>query len=224
MPKPKANLSANQDPSAFINRIVKFGVKPADQFLANPKNPRTHPTFQRQAMEEALGKVGFVAPVIETSDGYLLDGHERIYQALVKNSDVPYVVLDIHSDDPDADFVLATFDPLGALASYDANQLDDLLKGMETDGDALKKMLNNLWDTYTPAVYADELSGVRPDEKLDIYLNATIKQVVLLFTNEQYDAVIPKLAAARAREGVETNTELFMRMLDIYEQAASPTD
>jgi hypothetical protein len=211
-------------PTQFTNRIIKFGVKAADQFLANPKNPRTHPIFQRQAMEEALGKVGFVAPVIETSDGYLLDGHERIYQALLNNSEVPYVVLDIHSDDPDADFVLATFDPLGALASYDPTQLDDLLKGMETDGESLQKMLNNLWDTYTPMLYENTERGLNPDERLDVFLNATIKQVVLMFTNEQFDNVIPRLSAARAREGVETNAELFLRMLDVYEHTASAAD
>jgi hypothetical protein len=223
MPK-KTNPPVNQDPAAFANRIIKFGVKPADQFLANPKNPRTHPAFQRQAMEEALKKVGFVAPVVETTDGYLLDGHERIYQALVKNSDVPYVVVDIHSDDPDADFVLATFDPLGALASYDTNQLDELMQGVDAEGEALKKMLNDLRDLHKPISYGDGFRGETPDERLDVYLNATIKQVVLIYSNEQYDALIPRLASARQELGVETNSELFLRILECYEQTRSAAD
>lgn len=210
----------------FQNRIVKFGVKAADQFLANPKNPRVHPQAQREAMEEALGKVGFIAPVIESSDGYLLDGHERIYQALTNNSEVPYVVVDIHSDDADADFVLATYDALTGMAKYDAGQLDSLLQELDAGGGAIEKMLNTLWDTYTPVVYENSLSGVTPDEKLDIYLNATIKQVVLLFPNEEYDTIIPRLAAARQREGVETNSQLFVKMLEVYENAtgAANTD
>src|SRR5262245_11846689 len=99
---------------ALKNRIIQYGTKPADQFLANPKNPRVHPISQREAMDEALKKVGFVLPVVETKDGYLLDGHERIYQALINNDDVPYVVVDISSDEVDADYVLATLDALGA--------------------------------------------------------------------------------------------------------------
>lgn len=205
----------------FKNRILKYGTKRADQFLANPKNPRVHPIPQRQAMEQALGKVGFVAPVMETSDGYLLDGHERIYQALLNNSEVPYVVLDIHSDDPDADYVLATFDPLGALGTYDPELLDELLKQVDPDGDAVQKMLNDLWDIHTPSLYADDYRGQTNDEKLDVFLNATIKQIVLMLTNEQFDEVIPRLAAAREYEGLETNTQLFLRMLKVYENTCS---
>lgn len=208
----------------FKNRIISFGVKSADQFLANPKNPRVHPIPQRQAMEEALGKVGFVAPVMETVDGYLLDGHERIYQALLNNSEVPYVVLDIHSDDPDADYVLATFDPLGALGTYDPALLDELLKQVEPDGESIQKMLNDLWDVHAIRSYTDDQRGESPDERLDTFLNATIKQVVLHFSNEQFDDVIPRLAAAREQEGVLTNSELFLRMLDIYENVSSNTN
>jgi hypothetical protein len=209
-------------PPQFKNRILSYGTKPADQFLANPKNPRVHPIPQREAMEEALGKVGFIAPVIETSDGYLLDGHERIYQALLNNSDVPFVVVDIHSDDADADYALATYDALTALGNYDPVMLDELLQGIDAGEAAIAKMLNNLWDSNTVAVYSDESSGVLPDEKLDIYLNATIKQVVLLFTNEQFDDVIPRLSALRQRIGAETNTELFLNMLEHYENVTSP--
>lgn len=154
----------------FKNRIIRFGVKKADQFLANPKNPRMHPIPQREAMEEALTDVGFVAPVIETSDGYLLDGHERIYQALANNSDVPFVVLDIHSDDPEADYVLATFDPLGAMGTYDPALLDELLKAVEPEGDNIQRMLNDLWDVHAIRSYTDDQRGTRPDEQLDTFL------------------------------------------------------
>lgn len=210
----------------FKNRIISFGVKSADQFLANPKNPRVHPIPQRQAMEEALGKVGFVAPVMETSDGYLLDGHERIYQALLNNSEVPYVVLDIHSDDPDADYVLATFDPLGALGTYDPALLDELLQAVEVDEDAVQKMLNSLWDDYAGSINSDDLhvSDRLPDEKLDIYLQATIKQIVIILTNEQYDDVIARLGAIRANLGFETNAEVFLKLLETYENVTSAAD
>lgn len=206
------------------NRIIKFGTKKADQFLANPKNPRLHPIPQREAMEEALGRVGWIAPVIETKDGYLLDGHERIYQALVDNSDVPYVVVDIHSDDADADYALATFDALTAMGNYDPVLLDELLQNVDAGEDAIAKMLNNLWDSHTVEVYSDDAQGVTPDEKLDIYLNATIKQIVLLFTNDQFDDVVPRLSALRQRDGVETNSDLFLRMLEHYENHTGQTD
>jgi hypothetical protein len=128
----------------FENRILSYGVKPADQFLANPANPRIHPQFQRGVMKAALTTVGFVAPVIETRDGYLLDGHERIFQALENNSDVPFIVLDMDSDDPDAAYVLATFDPITSLAKYDTDKLNQLLAAVNSDQVVIQQMLSEL--------------------------------------------------------------------------------
>jgi ParB family chromosome partitioning protein len=128
---------------SFKNRILEYGVKPADQFLAHPKNARMHPQFQREAMKAALDTVGFVAPVLEAASGYLVDGHERIWQALQNNNaDVPFVRLDI-SEEEEA-YVLATFDPLTALANYDAELLDGLLQEVNSDSPAIQQMLSDL--------------------------------------------------------------------------------
>lgn len=128
---------------AFQNRIIEYGVKPADQFLAHPKNARIHPQFQREAMKAALDTVGFVAPVLEAKSGYLVDGHERIWAALQNgNADVPYVRLDI--DEDEEAYVLATFDPLTGLAMYDAELLDGLLQEVNSDNPAIQQMLSEL--------------------------------------------------------------------------------
>lgn len=127
----------------FRNRIIEYGVKPASQFLAHPKNARIHPQLQREAMKSALDTVGFVAPVLEAASGYLVDGHERIWQALQNNdADVPFVRLDI--DEDEENYILATFDPLTGLANYDAAQLDALLQEVNSDSPAIQQMLSDL--------------------------------------------------------------------------------
>lgn len=128
--------------TTFRNRIIEYGVKPADQFLAHPKNARLHPQFQRDVMQAALDSIGFVAPVIEAKSGYLLDGHERIYQALANNSDVPYVKVDV--DEDEESYILATFDPITALAKYDTQLLDGLLQEVNSDSEAVQRMLSQL--------------------------------------------------------------------------------
>lgn len=136
---------AKKKPAAaqFRNRIIEYGVKPADQFTANPSNPRCHPQFQRDVMKSALETVGFVAPVIEARNGYLLDGHERVYQALGNdNAPVPYVVVDV--DDDEANYVLATFDPITGLATYDRDILGELLETVNSDDAAVQQMLSQL--------------------------------------------------------------------------------
>lgn len=111
--------------SPFRNRILEYGVKSADQFLAHPKNARIHPEYQREVMKTALETIGYVAPVIESKSGYLLDGHERIFQALENNSDVPFVTVDI--DESEEDYILATFDASAKLAVQDVDKTLQLI-------------------------------------------------------------------------------------------------
>lgn len=117
--------------------IISYGVKPADQFLANPMNPRTHPMNQRAALGDSLERVGFIAPVLESAhSGYLLDGHERVWQALRENNaDVPYVIVDVAPEDEA--YVLATFDPIGSLAQIDPIKMGELLQEVATENEAV---------------------------------------------------------------------------------------
>lgn len=125
------------------NRIISYGTKAADQFTANPANPRLHPQYQRDVMKAVLDKLGWIAPVIENQrTGYLVDGHERVMQALARNEAVPYVVVDLTPEEEAT--ALATFDPITALATYDRAALDNLLREVATDSVAVDKMLAEL--------------------------------------------------------------------------------
>jgi DNA modification methylase len=126
------------------NRIVNHGVKPASDFLANPDNPRKHPQNQRDAMRGSLDTLGWIAPVIELANGFLLDGHERIYQALDQGDDtpVPFIVVDL--TEAEAKLALASFDFLTTMATYDRDALDALLKDVQTDDTRLQAMLSEM--------------------------------------------------------------------------------
>ncbi len=130
--------------TAWRNRIVGEGEQPASQFIANPANWRTHPQAQRDAMRGALNEVGWVQRVIvNRRTGYLVDGHERVWQAL-QNGDalVPYVEVDL-SPEEEA-YVLATLDPIGAMAMADKEKLGELLDEISTDGEAIMSLLSDL--------------------------------------------------------------------------------
>ena len=131
-------------PLAIANRIVNYGVKPADQFTAHPDNARMHPQFQRDVMRAALNRVGFVAPVVESlHSGYLLDGHERVWQGLQhNNAPIPYVVVDV--SEAEEAYILATFDPITSLAQYDQSKLDDLLRDVQSDDVAIQTLLGQV--------------------------------------------------------------------------------
>ena len=136
----------------FRNRIVGQGVKPADQFLANPSNFRKHPQIQRDAMRGALEEVGWVDDVIvnlRTSEQWpdgergvetLVDGHERVWQALQhNNAPVPYKEVDLTPKEEAK--VLATFDAITGLAEIDAAAFADVLRDVDTGSAAIQEML-----------------------------------------------------------------------------------
>lgn len=126
------------------NRIVGYTEEPPDQLLANPKNWRSHPGSQAEALRGVLGDVGIVQNVIvNRQSGFLVDGHLRVMEALKAGQPtVPVTWVDL-SDDEEA-LVLATLDPLSAMAGTDPAQLDDLLRGISTDNPAVAAMLDAL--------------------------------------------------------------------------------
>jgi len=125
------------------DRIKYFKRVPAGELLPNPKNWRTHPAEQQDAMRGLLAEIGIADAVLarETPEGLmLLDGHLRADVA----PDVQWPVLVLDVNDAEADKILATHDPLAAMAGTDSQLLGELLQGMETENAALQSMLDGL--------------------------------------------------------------------------------
>ena len=123
------------------NRIVGEGVQAASQFIANPANWRVHPQAQRDAMRGALNEVGWVQRVIvNRRTGYLLDGHERVWQAL-QNGDAPVPYVEVDLDEAEEAYVLATLDPIGAMAQASNERLGALLAEVQSGEAGVQAML-----------------------------------------------------------------------------------
>lgn len=127
----------------FQNNIIGYATKPASQFKKNPLNYRTHPKAQREAVNGSLKSLGWIAPVIENvTTGNLLDGHERVEQALPTDEDVPF--LQVRLTEEQEKLALAIFDPITALAESDGEVLVKLLSQVTTEDAALQKLIEDL--------------------------------------------------------------------------------
>ena len=126
------------------DRIKELRRVPADQLQPNPKNWRKHPEAQANALRGVLAEVGIASAVLarETPEGglMLIDGHLRT--ETLHNAEIPVLVLDVSEEE--ADKILATFDPLGAMAESDADALRALLEEVETGSQELADMLTAL--------------------------------------------------------------------------------
>lgn len=126
------------------NNIVEMGEKLASEFAPNPKNFRTHPEHQKKAMRASLDESGWIAPVIENiRTGNLIDGHERVEQALANgNAKVPFIRIDVSEQEEGK--IIASLDPIGALAEIDQNILADVLADVVSDNQDLWNFLDTL--------------------------------------------------------------------------------
>lgn len=125
------------------NRIVGLRQVRAGDLLPNPKNWRTHHESQKDALRGILNEVGYVDALLarETPEGLqLIDGHLRA--GIDPDAEVPVLVVDL--DEAEADKVLATFDPLAAMAETDSRMLESLLREIETGDDAVAQLLTDL--------------------------------------------------------------------------------
>jgi hypothetical protein len=124
---------------AWTNRIVKHGTQAAGQFLGNEANWRIHPAAQQEALRRVIGhEVGWVAPVIvnmrrsrkwpvgQRGVETMLDGHERVQLAIRKSEDEPVPTIWVDLTPDEERLVLATFDPLAAMAVTDTGKLTEL--------------------------------------------------------------------------------------------------
>ncbi len=126
------------------NRIIGLGEEDPTQLLANPFNFRLHNGPQRDALRGSLNTVGWSqAVVVNQRTGFVVDGHLRIEEALSRHEKtVPVLYVDL-SPEEEA-IVLATLDPIAAMADRDQERLNALLAEIHVDDEGLQALLDSL--------------------------------------------------------------------------------
>ena len=125
------------------DRIKSLRRVVAGTLIPSPHNWRTHPKAQQEALAGVLAEVGYADALLarETPDGLqLIDGHLRA--DLDPEAKVPVLILDV--DEAEARVLLATIDPLAAMAEADGEKLGALLADIEVESEALDAMLGEL--------------------------------------------------------------------------------
>lgn len=148
MAKPRAKKASPLDalapsPLVDVGRPKNFkGVEEflwvnADQLGENPANWRKHTNRQVNSLKSMIDEVGFVIPVLyNRRTGHLIDGHAR--KSIKKGSVVPVGVVDCSLEDERK--LLATIDPIAAMAEADTTALKALTEQVEADMKAVVGM------------------------------------------------------------------------------------
>ncbi|HEV8546091.1 MAG TPA: ParB N-terminal domain-containing protein, partial [Candidatus Limnocylindrales bacterium] len=130
--------------AVWRNRIVGHADIAPAALVPNPRNWRTHPDDQQRALSGALAEVGWVAEVlVNQTTGHVVDGHLRLELALARGEPtVPVTYVDLSEDEER--LVLASLDPLAAMARAEKEQLATLLAGLDPSDAALRAVLDDL--------------------------------------------------------------------------------
>jgi len=172
------------------NRIVGTGLESPESLLANPRNWRVHPMAQEKALGAVLDEVGWVQNVIVNQrTGHVVDGHLRVALAISRGeASVPVVFVDL--DENEEGLVLATIDPLSAMAGTDKDLLAQLLGEVSAEGVGLVELLSDAGlgigvdDADFPVLPAGERGAIRT--------------ITFTLTAEQEEGVKDALARAKA--------------------------
>jgi hypothetical protein len=130
------------------NRIIEHAEVDPKSLKPNPKNWRTHPRAQQEALAGVLQEVGWVQDVIVNKrTGFVVDGHARIEMAIAAGEKVPVKYVDL--TEKEEELVLASLDPLAAMSMVDELALAPLLAQVNTESAALDALLQSMLDQAT---------------------------------------------------------------------------
>lgn len=116
-------------------------IDPAE-LAVNGRNWRKHPPSQLHAIRDVVAEVGWAGALLfNERTKRLIDGHAR-KELFEGKGPVPVLVGDW--SEADEAKILATLDPLAAMAEADASALDALLRDVQTSSAAVNEMLEGL--------------------------------------------------------------------------------
>ena len=199
------------------NRVKSLRMVSASDLKPNPKNWRTHPKAQQDALRGVLAEVGLADACLarELPDGslMLIDGHLRA--ETLGDGDVPVLVLDVN--EAEADKLLATLDPLAAMAETDSDKFDALIRLVNSSSVALQELVAQTAQDSTEKALRDlakqeMLEGDGDDNDSSEMPEGHIAFTIPLTTSQE--SVVRKLLReAKSRFSCESSGEALTKAL-----------
>jgi hypothetical protein len=208
---------------------MKFAIDqvPIDSIKAWDKNPRKHDV---EALKASIDRFGFRNVVVVNRTTMTCEaGHGRLAAARELGlTEVP--VLYVDDDEATAAAFAIADNRQSELSWWDEDKLAEILTDLNQGSDSILDTigysaydLDSMLARLNPE--RDDGKGllIPPDQKLESFLNAQVKQLVLLFTAEEFDDVLRQFETVRNREGAASNTDVVKLLLGLYETANAET-
>lgn len=160
--KAKAIETVSEPEPASAPAPLRLEWRSPAELAEHPRNWRRHPETQTAALSDVIAEVGWAgACLYNERTGRLIDGHARRKVALEQGCEKVPVLVGDWSEEDEAK-ILATLDPLSAMAQADGPALAALLADVQTGSGALGTMLATLWQQVAASPSGSEPKP--PDE------------------------------------------------------------
>lgn len=186
---------------SWKDRVKELRRVPVSELKANPRNWREHPPEQQEAMAGILEEVGIAGALLarETPNGLeLIDGHLR--SEMDEATDWPVLILDV--DEKESDLLLASVDPIGALAKTNENALADLLGRIEIESGSLSELLRGMSEDI--GQFVAEVVDLPEMPEGD---RAPIQQMTFTLHDDQAEVVKEAISKAKEAPFPDTGNE-----------------
>jgi energy-coupling factor transporter ATP-binding protein EcfA2 len=139
-----ADETNNEMPSRNAPPGLRLEWRSPEELAEHPSNWRRHPETQLAALGDIIGEVGWAgACLYNEATGRLIDGHAR-RKIAIDRGEARVPVLVGSWDEATEKKILLTLDPIAGMAEASREQIESLLKEVNTGSDAVASLLAQL--------------------------------------------------------------------------------
>lgn len=197
-------------PKVQINEIemVKIG-----DLKEHPKNRNRHPEDQIERLAKIIEYQGWRYPIkVSKKTGFVTSGHGRLLAAKLRGWDeVPVSYQEYDSEEQEYADVQSD-NAISLWSELDRSLINLDLEHLGPDFDIDLLGIQN----FTLEVPIIETGKSTADRKLN-YADSTFRQIILIMGPEDFEKSMKKMAALQEKYKVETNVEVFLKLLDEVE-------
>ena len=195
-------------------KIPKAEMLDPNSLKPYEQNIKIHTDSQVEGIMNSMKKFGFYAPIVVDGKKNVIIGHGRLEASKrLGLKEVP-VIKEKNISEADAK-ALRIIDNRISEVDWDIDNLKlemDELKEYEFD-----EFKVDLVELYAPKLGDIEIDIDTTDEKMKAYLEGSVKQITLIFSNEEFERTLSRMEKAGQELKAESNTEVLLKLLDFYE-------
>jgi ParB-like chromosome segregation protein Spo0J len=186
-------------------------------------NARTHSEQQVEQLAKSIQQFGFNNPILVQEDLTVIAGHGRLAAAQkLGMTEVPTITLKHLTPEQTRAYVLAD-NKLALNAGWDNEMLKAELLAIQEAGEIdlsligfddndLKYLITDVGDVEQLCAHGERHLNI--NERKDGYDKSIIRQIILVYGIEEYNAVIDALADYAEKFGLANNAEVINHLLE----------